>query len=153
MTPEEKRKKDREYYAAHRAERLAYQHEYRKQHPEKYAAACRRYRQNKRKKELAATQEYEDEKEYRKQYMKDYRARKKREKQLATPDGFFKPKKESPVVNGSSFRLDECPMCGSKDIGRLTRFSYFCRNCLREINSHAIYKYTVKGLKVLDDDC
>lgn len=131
------------YRELHREEHRIYQMNYRAAHREELNQRAREYR---------AAHREEINRRYRERY-----AQKKLEKLLAMKeeklrkeDGYFKPKKESPIVGGKTFRLDTCPVCGSREVGRIGNKSYFCRSCFREITQHKIYYYDKEGIRRLE---
>lgn len=158
MTPEEKKEYAREWYQKNRDERREYARRYKKEHYDKYLESQRRYYENHREKVIAKSSAYHKaHREQNREACRRYRAKKKLEKlialqqeQLRKEAGYFKPKKESPIVGGKTFRLDTCPVCGSREVGRIGNKSYFCRSCFREITQHKIYYYDKEGIRRLE---
>lgn len=123
LTPEqlERRREYQRRYKAANAERFA---EYKKNY----------YEANKEK-----FREYG--KQWRKAHPDYYKEWKEKEKEpKPKPAGFHRPiTAEEDII---------CPVCGSKDVGKIGRSSWYCRSCAVEFTSRSIYELTKQGIRI-----
>ncbi len=138
MTPEQRERRKayvKAYYAANLDKYVEYKKAYYAAHREEIREYHKKWR--------------EAHPDYYKNYSRQQKEEESSEDQMQS--GNFKPKKDSIMVNGKEFRLDNCPVCGSRDVGRLDGGkAYFCRSCSREITARHTYRYSKDGVRELE---
>lgn len=108
-----------------------YQREYKKRNAEKFSEYKKNWHETHRK----------EIREYQKQwranhpnYQKQWREKQKpvtEEKPLTVPE-----------------RHDICPACGSSQVGKIGRSTYYCRECAAEFTDKAVYEITRQGIRI-----
>lgn len=121
-----------------RAKYLEYQREYKKKNIERFSEYRRNWYETHRE-EIRAYQ-----KTWRAahpDYQKQWRAKQKK------PDAVI----SEPVVNRSHpiINKDRCPVCGSKEVGKVAKNTWYCRDCCVEFTNRSIYILTKQGVRLL----
>lgn len=126
LTPEqlEKKRAARKKYEQENKERLSdYRKEYYRQHREEYLARAKKWREEHR-------EYFEKWREDHADYQKEYYAKRKAEP--------IKP-----------MRTDICPSCGSKEVGKVAKNTWYCRDCCVEFTNRSVYVLTKQGIRLL----
>ena len=107
-------------------------------------------------KKRAARKKYEQEhkerlsdyrKEYYLQHREEYlaRAKKWREEHKGYQKEYYEKHKVEPIKPS---RTDICPSCGSKEVGKVAKNTWYCRDCCVEYTNRSVYTLTKQGIRL-----